>query len=206
VKGVEVSRRRLPLFVSAAVFVALATTRAVRTLSSQIASGDRSVFQLTLAIDIIGLCLTLVLVSALAFVDAPSAGRLRRLREASPDLPACTVRWTKPLAADLVAVHAVSEEQVRHLFALTVTLSADRDGVVFWAGLFRPRKLAEIPWSSIASIDSLKSQPGSRGLQISLDGGLPPIRVPSLLHGKSNPDILRQLQELLHAAEGHVST
>jgi len=200
-----VNRRRLLLFVSAGIFVALATVRAVRTLADQLESGDRSGFQLSLTIDIVGLCLTLALVSAIAFVDAPSAGRLRRLRESNPDSPACTVRWSKVLSSDLVEARAISEERVRKLFALTVTLSGNPDGIVIWAGFFRPRVLAEIPWSSIEAISHMNSQPGSPGLQISLKGGIAPVRVPSLLLRKNDPDVLRQLQERLNWAKEQVT-
>jgi len=201
-----VKRRRLFLVVSAGIFVALATKRAVLNLSDPISRSDPSTFRLSLTMDIIGLCLTLILVSVLAFADAPSTGRLRRLHQDNPDLPACTVRWSRALAGDLVKAHVISEEKVRRLLALTVTLTGGHDGIIFWAGFFRPRLLAEIPWCSIEAINSLESQSDIRGLQIALRRGIAPIRVPSLLSKTSDPELIRQLREQLYAAENQVSS
>ena len=104
--------------------------------------------------------MVVVLALGILLAMVPAARRIRRLARLHPGAAVFSARWTKSLGQTLVGLGALTEDDVRRLFALSITVLADQQGLGIWLGVGEPRRIFQLPWEAVRDVSVVDAYNG----------------------------------------------
>jgi hypothetical protein len=135
------------------VAIALSAVRIVTDAIQESAAGDAEGFKQTITFGAITGGLILLVWVAIALALVPGARRKRSLVSSYPDALVVNGRVNAELT-QFLSGRVGPGRAPSDLKGIAFTLVADSSGLSFWGGFAGPKKIAEVEWSEIQSVQS----------------------------------------------------